>query len=103
MNRKTCRHGQSRAGTREPSGPRMTSWHAARPRWRRARPAARQDLGARDREPDRGRAQVAGRRFATTARPLDTTRRHQAHGMPRPSLLETFANPYPGRDYEIVM
>jgi 7-cyano-7-deazaguanine reductase len=23
--------------------------------------------------------------------------------MPRPDLLETFANPYPGRDYEIVM
>jgi 7-cyano-7-deazaguanine reductase len=23
--------------------------------------------------------------------------------MPRPSLLETFPNPYPGRDYEIVM
>jgi 7-cyano-7-deazaguanine reductase len=23
--------------------------------------------------------------------------------MPRPELLETFANPYPGRDYEIVM
>ena len=23
--------------------------------------------------------------------------------MPRPELIETFANPYPGRDYEIVM
>jgi len=28
---------------------------------------------------------------------------HAFFGMPKPELLETFPNPYPGRDYEVAM
>jgi 7-cyano-7-deazaguanine reductase len=38
-------------------------------------------------------------RYRTEPQPKETT----STSMPRPDLLETFANPYPDRDYEIKM